>query len=50
MDYLIYYPRSTGYNGHFKEVEIQYSEDGSVFTKLLDKDFDGFGNSYQSNL
>ncbi len=41
MDYLIYYPRSTGYNGHFKEVEIQYSEDGSVFTKLLDKDFEG---------
>ena len=41
VDYLIYYPRSTGYNGHFKEVEIQYSEDGSVFTKLLDKDFEG---------
>lgn len=41
VDYLIYYPRSTGYNGHFKEVEIQYSEDGNVFTKLLDKDFEG---------
>ena len=41
VDYLIDYPRSTGYNGHFKEVEIQYSEDGSVFTKLLDKDFEG---------
>lgn len=41
VDYLIYYPRPTGYNGHFKEVEIQYSEDGNVFTKLLDKDFEG---------
>lgn len=41
VDYLIYYPRSTGYNGHFKEVEIQYSEDGNTFTKLLDKDFEG---------
>ena len=41
VDYLIYYPRSSGYNGNFKEVEIQYSEDGNVFTKLLDKDFEG---------
>ena len=41
VDYLIYYPRPSGYNGNFKEVEIQYSEDGNVFTKLLDKDFEG---------
>ena len=40
VDYLIYYPRPSGYNGNFKEVEIQYSEDGNVFTKLLDKDFE----------
>lgn len=41
VDYLIYSPRPSGYNGNFKEVEIQYSEDGNVFTKLLDKDFEG---------
>lgn len=41
VDYLIYYPRSSGYNGNFKEVEILYSEDGNAFTKLLDKDFEG---------
>lgn len=41
VDYLIYYPRSEGNNGRFKEVEIQYSSDGSSFTKLMDKDFQG---------
>lgn len=41
VDYLIYYPRPSGPNGRFKEVEISYSEDGSNFTKLLDKDFLG---------
>lgn len=41
VDYLIYYPRSEGGNGRFKEVDIEYSEDGNVFTKLLSKDFQG---------
>ncbi|WP_294481803.1 M60 family metallopeptidase [uncultured Bacteroides sp.] len=41
VDYLIYYPRSEGNNGRFKEVEIQYSSDGNSFTKLMDKDFQG---------
>lgn len=45
VDYLIYYPRSSGNNGKFKEVEIQYSEDGNAFTKLLDKDFQGSGSA-----
>ena len=42
VDYLVYYPRTDGgANGKFKEVEIQYSEDGNTFTKLTDKDFLG---------
>lgn len=41
VDYLVYYPRTDGANGKFKEVEIQYSEDGSAFTPLADKDFLG---------
>lgn len=41
VDYLVYYPRTDGNNGKFKEVEIQYSEDGSNFVPLLDKDFQG---------
>ncbi len=41
VDYLVYYPRSDGNNGRFKEVEILYSEDGSVFTPLMEKDFQG---------
>lgn len=41
VDYLVYYPRTDGANGRFKEVEIQYSEDGNAFTKLVDKDFQG---------
>lgn len=45
VDYLIYYPRPSGNNGKFKEVEIQYSEDGNTFTKLLDKDFLGSGSA-----
>lgn len=31
VDYLVYYPRTDGANGKFKEVEIQYSEDGECF-------------------
>ena len=40
-DYLVYYPRTDSYNGRFKEVEIQYSADGTSFKKLIDKDFKG---------
>lgn len=42
VDYLVYYPRTDGgSNGKFKEVEIQYSEDGNSFVKVTDKDFQG---------
>lgn len=46
IDYLIYYPRQTGYNGHFKEVEIQYTtKENPTFTKFGDYDFKGSGSS-----
>lgn len=41
VDYLVYHPRSSGSNGLFKEVDIEYSEDGSTFTNLMSKDFQG---------
>ncbi|MEG2855014.1 M60 family metallopeptidase [Bacteroides sp.] len=41
VDYLIYYPRNSGNNGLFKEVEIQSSIDGVTFTKVMDKDLQG---------
>lgn len=41
VDYLVYHPRSSGNNGLFKEVDIEYSEDGSTFTSLISKDFQG---------
>lgn len=41
-DYLIYYPRTDGQNGRFKEVKIEYSEDGNSFKTLIErKDFLG---------
>lgn len=46
IDYLIYYPRQTGYNGHFKEVEIQYTtKENSNFSKFGEFDFKGSGSS-----
>ena len=44
-DYLIYYPRTEGSNGFFKQVEIQYSADGNNFVKLADKDFKGLSTA-----
>lgn len=45
IDYLVYYPRQTGYNGHFKEVEIQYTtKENTNFTKFGDFDFKGNGS------
>lgn len=42
VDYLIYYPRTDGsQNGLFKEVEIEYSEDGTTYNPLVTKDFEG---------
>lgn len=45
IDYLVYYPRQTGYNGHFKEVEVQYTtKENTNFTKFGDFDFKGNGS------
>ena len=42
LDYLIYYPRQSGSNGLFKQVEILIStEETKEFTKLMDFDFKG---------
>lgn len=48
MDYLIYYPRTSGYNGHFKEVEIRIKANGTPvseeeWTTIIEKDFKGSG-------
>lgn len=41
VDYMVYYPRQDSHNGHFKVVDIEYSEDGSTFKPLMRKDFGG---------
>ncbi len=42
INYLVYNPRQTGGNGHFKEVEIQYTTaENPNFTKFGDFDFKG---------
>lgn len=41
IDYMVYHPRRQGTNGNFKRVEIKYSTDGTTYTLLEDKDFNG---------
>ena len=41
VDYLIYYPRTDGANGRFKNVKIEYSEDGNTYKLIEEKDFQG---------
>jgi hypothetical protein len=42
IDYFIYYPRTEGYNGRFKEVEIWVvTKDNPTYTKVMDYDFKG---------
>ena len=41
VDYLVYYPRTSGQNGNFKQVDIEVSKDGVNFEKLVSKDFGG---------
>lgn len=41
VDYLIYHPRQSGSNGHIKEVEIFYTEDGATWKSLGLKDWGG---------
>ncbi|MEA4919149.1 M60 family metallopeptidase [Proteiniphilum sp.] len=46
IDYLVYYPRSSGSNGNFKEVEIWgATESEPVLKKLLDYNFNGSGSA-----
>ena len=41
IDYLVYHPRTEGWNGHFKETEIWVKTKGNELTKLMDFDFKG---------
>ncbi|MDY5857806.1 MAG: M60 family metallopeptidase [Porphyromonas sp.] len=41
IDYMIYHPRQQGYNGYFKVVDIEYTTDGTNYTRLMTKDFKG---------
>ena len=36
VDYVVYYPRTSGYNGRFHKFELQYSLDGNTYTKIDD--------------
>lgn len=46
VDYMIYYPRTDGSNGHFKVVEIWVStEEQMQYTKLKEVDFKGNGKA-----
>ncbi|CEN51651.1 conserved hypothetical protein [Capnocytophaga canimorsus] len=44
VDYMMYYPRKEGSNGHFKQVEIQVATEANPsYVKLKDFDFKGNG-------
>ncbi|MFK8376408.1 M60 family metallopeptidase [Capnocytophaga canimorsus] len=44
VDYMMYYPRTKGSNGHFKQVEIQVATEANPsYVKLKDFDFKGNG-------
>lgn len=46
IDYFVYYPRLSGSNGHFKDVEIWVAtEENPTFEKALDHDFKGVGTA-----
>jgi hypothetical protein len=49
IDYLVYYPRTDGSNGHFKEFELWYSlrGDGRSMIKYGTFDFKGLGQPAQ---
>lgn len=51
IDYLVYQPRTTGWNGHFKEVEILYTTpDNEAFVSLGTFDFGGDGRAMRIEL
>jgi hypothetical protein len=41
IDYLVYYPRTSGTNGNFMEVEVWYAAAGQPLTKYDSYDFQG---------
>lgn len=41
IDYAVYYPRTSGSNGHFIGVEVWYKADGGEMVKYKDYDFGG---------
>lgn len=43
IDYMIYYPRTEGYNGRFKEIEIFAKEGDADYRSILSKDLGGSG-------
>lgn len=46
LDYLVYYPRASGSNGNFKEIEVWIStEEEPTFTKMIEKDCKGSGSA-----
>lgn len=46
LDYLIYYPRSSGPNGNFKQVEIWVAtKDNNTYEKVKEYDFEGAGTA-----
>ncbi len=50
MDYFVYYPRPTGHNGHFKEVDIEvrsHANDSGKdeWKKVMSHDFGGNGSA-----
>lgn len=46
VDYMMYYPRTSGSNGYFKEVEIFVkTEDNTNYVKIKDFDFQGNGKA-----
>ena len=50
MDYFIYYPRPTGYNGHFKEVDIAVLTEATrsgdeEWREIMSHDFGGRGSA-----
>ncbi len=48
VDYITYYPRQSGTNGNFKVVDIYVSRFGTIFRKIMTKDFEG--SSYATTI
>ena len=44
IDYLIYYPRTEGYNGHFREIEVLAKEGNADYRSVVSKDLGGSGS------